>query len=148
MLALGMVGVAAAGCGGSETGGSAAANGALVIALPSQPENLNPIASDSMYGGNQRFFNGLLRYRKDLTAEPDLASAMPARSADGRTVTVKVRDDVTFPDGTALTAKDVAFTYNAIIDPDSAAPMTTVLDPLDSATALDDTTVEFQAQPR
>jgi peptide/nickel transport system substrate-binding protein len=115
-----------------------------VIALPSQPENLNPIASENVYEGNQKFFNGLLRYRKDLTAEPDLASTMPTRSADGRRVTVKVRDDVKFHDGTTLTAKDVAFTYNAILDPGSASPMATTLETLDSAKALDDTTVEFQ----
>ena len=56
---------------------------------------------------------------------------MPVRSADGKTVTVKVRDDVKFHDGTPLTAKDVAFTYNAILDPDSASPMATPLDTLD-----------------
>ena len=39
----------------------------LVIALPEQPENLNPIAADNVYEGNQKFFNGLLRYAKDLS---------------------------------------------------------------------------------
>ena len=46
-------------------------------------------------------------------------------------MTVKLRDDVTFHDGTTLTAKDVAFTYNAILDKDSASPMATLLDTLD-----------------
>ncbi len=122
----------------------AAADGTLVIALPSQPENLNPIASDNVYEGNQKFFNGLLRYDKELRAQPDLASAMPERSADGKTVTVELRDDVTFHDGTKLTAKDVAFTYNAILDKDSASPLATLLDTLDEATAVDATTVRFQ----
>jgi peptide/nickel transport system substrate-binding protein len=143
-LALGAGGLAIAGCGGSGAEASAGADGTLVIALPSQPENFNPITSNNMYEGNQKFFNGLLRYGKDLSAEPDLASAMPDRGADGRTVTVKVRDDVTFHDGTTLTARDVAFTYNAILDPDSASPMATALDTLDSAKALDDRTVEFK----
>lgn len=44
-----------------------------MIALPSQPENLNPILADNVYEGNPKFFNGLLRYAKDLSAEPDLA---------------------------------------------------------------------------
>ena len=136
--------VAVGGCGGSGKGDSGAADATLVIALPSQPENLNPLASDNVYGGNQKFFNGLLRYAKDLTAEPDLARELPTRSADGMTVTVKVRDDVKFHDGTALTAKDVAFTYNAILDKDTASPMATLLDTLDSATAVDDTTIKFK----
>jgi len=133
-----------AGCGGSGSGDSAAADDTLVIALPSQPENLNPIGSDNVYGGNQKFFNGLLRYAKDLTAVPDLASAMPTRSSNGRTVTVRIRDDVTFHDGTPLTAKDVAFTYNAILDKDSASPMATLLDTLDATAAVNDTTVRFR----
>jgi peptide/nickel transport system substrate-binding protein len=132
------------GCGGSDGTGTASAGDTLVIALPSQPENLNPIGSDNVYEGNQKFFNGLLRYAKDLSAEPDLAAGMPTRSADGTTVTVKVRDDVTFHDGTALTAKDVAFTYGAILDKDSASPLATLLDSLDSARALNDTTVQFK----
>jgi peptide/nickel transport system substrate-binding protein len=78
-----------------------------------------------------------------LRAQPDLASAMPERSADGRTVTVELRDDVTFHDGTKLTAKDVAFTYNAILDKDSASPLASLLDSLDRATAVDATTVRF-----
>ncbi len=135
--------LAIAGCGDDGSADEGAASGTLVIALPSQPENLNPIASDNVYEGNLKFFNGLLRYAKDLTSEPDLASAMPERSADGKTVTVELRDHVKFHDGTPLTAKDVAFTYNAILDPDSASPMATPLDTLQSAKAVDGTTVEF-----
>ena len=63
-----------------------------MVALPRQPENLNPIAADNVYEGNQTFFNGLLRYAKDLSPQPDLAAALPTRSADGRRVTVKLRD--------------------------------------------------------
>jgi len=134
----------AAGCGGSDKADSAAAGGMLVIALPSQPEDLNPITgSDNVYEGNQKFFNGLLRYKKDLSAQPDLASEMPTRSTDAKTVTVKLRDDVKFHDGTPLTAKDVAFTYSAILDKDSASPLASLLDSLDSTKAIDDTTVQF-----
>ena len=132
-----------AGCGGSGDDGSAVARGTLVIALPSQPENLNPILSDNVYEGNQKAFNGLLRYAHDLSPEPDLASALPTRSADGTTVTVKLRDDVTFSDGTPFTAEDVVFTYESILDPKTASPLATLLDSLDAVKAIDDTTVEF-----
>src|SRR5688572_8175019 len=103
------------GCGGGadDAGKRSVEDGTLVIALPSQPESLNPIAADSVYEGNQKFFNGLLRYAKDLTPEPDLAAQLPSRGADGRTVTVKLRGDVKFHDGMPLTAEDVVFTYNA-----------------------------------
>ena len=55
-----------------------------MIALTRQPENLNPIAGDNVYEGNLKFFNGLLRYARDLSPRPDLAAALPTRSADGR----------------------------------------------------------------
>lgn len=132
------------GCGGSNDERTAAADGTLVIALPSQPDNLNPILGDSVYEGSLKLFNGLLRYAKDLTAEPDLASALPTRSADGKTVTVKLRTDVRFSDGAPLTANDVAFTYRAILDPDSASPMATPLETLDAVRAVDEHTVEFK----
>src|SRR5688572_5923325 len=135
-----------AGCGGGGTEGAAkrsVEDGTRVIALPSQPESLNPIAADTVYDGNQKFFNGLLRYAKDLTPEPDLAVQLPTRSPDGRTVTVKLRGDVKFHDGTPLTAEDVVFTYDAVLDPDSASPLATLLDSLKSVRAIDATTVEF-----
>lgn len=139
MLALG-----AAGCGGSDDEQATGAEGTLVIAIPSQPENLNPIYGDNIYEGNQKFFNGLLRYKKDLSPEPDLASAMPERSADGKTVTVKLRDDVTFTDGKPLTADDVAFTYKTVLDPKSASPLVTLLESVDDVKAIDPTTVRFE----
>lgn len=136
--------VLAAGCGEAEQTRRGIEAETLVIALPSQPENLNPIASSSVYEGNVKLFNGLLRYAKDLSPEPDLAAALPERSADGRRIVVKLRRDVTFHDGSPLRATDAAFTYNAILDPESASPLATLLDSLESVRALDDTTVEFR----
>lgn len=132
-----------AGCGSSRKEQAGEAN-TLVIALPEQPENLNPIYGDNVYEGNQKFFNGLLRYRRDLSPEPDLAAVMPTRSADGKTITVKLRDDVKFTDGTPLTAKDVAFTYSAVVDKKAASPLATLLDSMDAVRAVDDRTVEFR----
>lgn len=127
----------------SRQGHRAAAGGTLVIALPSQPDNLNPIYGYTFYGGNQKAFNGLLRYARDLSPEPDLASALPTRSGDAKTVTVKLRDDVKFSDGTPFTAKDVVFTYKSILDPKAASPLATLLDSVDAVKAVDPTTVAF-----
>ena len=138
-----VVATVVAGCGGSGASQRSVEDATLVVALPSQPENLNPIASDNIYEGNQKVFNGLLRYAKDLSPQPDLAAELPTRSRDGRRVTVKLRRDVRFHDGTPLTAKDVAFTYNAILDEDSASPLASLLDSLEEARAIDDATVEF-----
>src|SRR5690606_24626628 len=75
-----------------------------------------------------------------------LAAEMPEVSEDGRTVTVRLRDDVTFHDGEPFTSEDVVFTWNAILDTDVATPIRErlALDGLiDGVQALDEHTVEF-----
>lgn len=79
-----LISVAGCGGGGDDDATNSAERGTLVIALPTQPENLNPIYGDNVYEGNQKFFNGLLRYAKDLSPEPDVASALPTRSTNGQ----------------------------------------------------------------
>ena len=74
----------------------------------------------------------------DLTIGYDLATGYTV-SDDGLTWTVTIRDDVTFTDGEALTAEDVAFTYNTVKESSSVTDLTM----LDRAEATDDTTVVF-----
>lgn len=51
------------------------------------------------------------------TMQPDLAADMPTVSEDGRTVTVKLREGLTFSDGSPVTAKDVKATFEYMLDP-------------------------------
>ena len=74
----------------------------------------------------------------DLTIGGDMATSWEA-SEDGLTWTVTIRDDVSFTDGEALTASDVAFTYNTV----KAASSVNDFTMLDFAEAIDDTTVVF-----
>ena len=61
-------------------------------------------------------------------------------SADGKTWTFKIRDDVKFTNGEPLTAKDVAFTFNQV----KASSGTAVdLSTMEEAVAVDDTTLEL-----
>ncbi|MCK9485469.1 MAG: ABC transporter substrate-binding protein [Dehalococcoidia bacterium] len=141
-----LVGVA---CGGDEdgsTGGSADNDGrALVVALTSEPSNLSPVFLD-VNAGNWKIFSGLVAFDQDLQLVPDLAAEMPEYSEDGRTVTVRLRQDVTFHDGEPLTSEDVVFTWNAILDTDVATPIRErlALDGLiEGVRAVDEFTVEF-----
>jgi peptide/nickel transport system substrate-binding protein len=75
---------------------------------------------------------------RDLTIGYDLATDMKV-SEDGMTWTVTIREDVSFTDGTPLTAEDVAFTYNTLKETSSVNDFTM----LDSAEASDVKTVVF-----
>jgi ABC-type transport system substrate-binding protein len=62
-------------------------------------------------------YNGMYRIDDHLSVVPDIATGMPETSADGLTWTVKLRDDVTFHDGSAVTSADVKFTFDLALSP-------------------------------
>src|SRR6202011_543803 len=75
----------------------------------------------------------------------DLCTEMPRPTDDGKTYTFKIRDGVKWHDGSALTANDVAASWNKIIDPpegvSSARQSHFVM--VDKVEAPDRTTVVF-----
>jgi len=72
-------------------------------------------------------FNGLLQFDEDLNLQPSLAKSWTIDST-GITYTFALRTDVYFHDSELfkekrkLTAEDVAFSYNRLIDPNTASP--------------------------
>jgi peptide/nickel transport system substrate-binding protein len=85
----------------------------------------------------------------DLTKViPDVAAEMPQVSADKLTVTVKLRQDVKFHDGTPMTSEDVKATYDKIIFPDTAkgvtSPRAGAYAVVSAVNAPDKYTVEFK----
>ncbi len=68
------------------------------------------------------FYSVLIRLNPDNPSDTthffcDLCTEMPTPTDDSKTYTFKIREGVTFQDGSALTAADVAATWNAIIFP-------------------------------
>lgn len=64
---------------------------------------------------------------------------------DGLTIEFKLRTDVTFSDGSPLTAHDVEFTYRMIMNPDINCPaLRTYYENITNVVAADDYTVSFQ----
>jgi oligopeptide transport system substrate-binding protein len=73
-----------------------------------------------------QLFDGLLTFNADLTLAPMVAKEIPTVanggiSADGKTYTIKLRNDVTWSDGTKVTAKDFVFSIKRLFDPDLAS---------------------------
>lgn len=110
----------------------------LVLAIGGEPETgFDPMLGWGSYG-NPLFQSTLLKRDAALETQPDLAMKW-ALSDDRLTWTITLRDDVTFSDGTPLTARDVAFTFERA----KASPGTHDLTMMDTAHALDATTVQI-----
>ena len=117
----------------------------LVLADGFDLGGYNPIAGHGE-AGESKLYDGLLRLVGGdgmPTFEPALAAEMPTVSDDGLVWTVTVRQGVTFTDGTAFDATDIAATYGAILDPASASPLATSMDMIEAVTAEDPHRVRF-----
>lgn len=113
-----------------------------MIGAGSAPDSLNPILGFAPNGAS-KVFDGLLDHDADLSLRPALAAQLPTVSADGLTWTVDLRPGVTFHDRTALTAEDVVFTYERVVDPQVESPIASDLDAMKAVRAVDGDTVEF-----
>lgn len=81
---------------------------------------------------------------EDMSPQPGLATEWET-SDDGLTWTFDIRDDVTWSDGEPLTADDIAYTYNRILDGGpEAVTWRSYLSSVEEVTAPDETTIELR----
>jgi peptide/nickel transport system substrate-binding protein len=113
----------AGGQGQAPVAGQPKPGGTLRIALYQEPAILNPYLNSQTAGTEvmNLIFLGLTEVDPDGKRLPVLATEVPTVqnggvSADGKTVTYKLRRDVKWHDGKPFTAKDVQFTWQAIMD--------------------------------
>ena len=96
-----------------------AAGGDLVASLRSEPVTYNRYVDDRAAGGVLAMLTHapLVRVNRATDElEPWLAEGWSA-SDDGLTYTIRLRNGVTFSDGTPLTSADVLFSFRALYDP-------------------------------
>jgi peptide/nickel transport system substrate-binding protein len=90
--------------------------------------------------------NSLLQVKADLTPECDLCESFTV-SPDSLKITFKLKKGVKFHDGTELTADDVKYVYDSILNPDNASPrrggLKDYLTSADSIKVIDPSTIEF-----
>jgi len=86
--------------------------GKLLIALSAEPDALDPTLSRSLY--SRYVFQAMCQKLYDVNEQaqvvPQLATALPTTSSDGRTVTISLRQGVRFGDGTAFDSAAVKAT--------------------------------------
>lgn len=129
----------------AESAPAEATGGVVTIGIGGAPDSLNPGVAylAEAFDLFDLVYDTALDL--DLRGEyhPSLVESYTS-SEDGKTWTLKVREGVKWHDGQPLTAEDIAFTYQAIIDLEDFAFIKPYTTHFESATALDPTTVELK----
>lgn len=118
----------------------------FTYAIGGDPNSTNPINTSDRWGLTyaNAIFSPLVRVHGDGSKENELAEEVSV-SEDGLTVTVKLRQDIKWSDGEALTADDVVFTYNRKADKENGgANNLWIGDAPIVAEKVDEYTVAFQ----
>jgi len=133
-----------AGCSQTQTSHSDSRKDELIVAVGSEPEaGFDPTTGWGRYG-SPLFQSTLLKRDPDMNIVYDLAETY-AVSDDGLRWTVRLRNDVQFSDGVALTAADVQYTFETAGASGSAIDLGFI----DSVEVADAHTVEFRLkEPR
>ncbi|WP_371168477.1 ABC transporter substrate-binding protein [Aliiroseovarius sp. 2305UL8-7] len=123
-----------------------AGNDAITLGMVLEPPNLDPTggaaaAIDEVVYAN--IFEGLTRFGPDGSVLPGLASEWSV-SEDGLTYMFKLRDGVTFHDGTTMDAEDVVFSLDRARAEDSTNAQKALFKDIESVSAVDPTTVEIK----
>ena len=133
-LLTGALAVTAACAGNSTPTTGTGANGSteprfgetMTVAYKSDPKTFDPaVCYDATCWNNMRMmYDRLYDYVGDtMEIEAQAAASMPQVSADGLTYTIKLRDGMTFTDGKPVTAADVVYSFDRILDPAAKSPV-------------------------
>lgn len=146
-----------------ETTAAAAAenkepSGLLTVGIQEASGNFNPLYYSSAYDGNvvNLVFDSLVNRNFEGEFEPNVAESWEFTN-ENKSIVFKLKNDITFSDGTPLTAHDVVFTYQVIADPSYAGRYGSLVkdmvgydeyyaketDKFEGVVALDDYTVQF-----
>lgn len=159
-LTAGLVALALAlsACGGSGDSGTPSADsdgapqqgGTVTVDWVADPTSLDPLKYNvfGVYNLLGLVYNSLYRWTEDGELENELASAEAEVSEDGLTVTIPIREGVEFHDGSPLTAEDVAFTIENVINPENGSIWYAGLSPITKVATPDDFTVELTLKRR
>ncbi|GAC1413121.1 MAG: peptide ABC transporter substrate-binding protein [Candidatus Velthaea sp.] len=120
-------------CACTKVGGTAASSGGgnswtrpgvLRYAQNADPKSLNPVLASSVVVGDLSMFmySYAVRYDENAQPHPDALREVPTVengdvSKDGLTLKYKLRTNVKWHDGVAMTSKDLWFTWKAVMNP-------------------------------
>ena len=127
-----------------KTATTTASGTELVIGKDQEAPGLDP-AKNPAQAATRVFdlmYSRLTRLDANMRPQPDLAQTWDI-SPDGKTYTFHLRQGVKFHNGRELTSADVKYTYERIINPDTASIAKSFFDPIDHIDAPDPSTVRI-----
>lgn len=129
----------------SDPGATAQGGGSLVVGVTSDPDTLFPWKATQFTAVNvlQNLYGTLTEFDKDLNVVPGLAESWET-GKDGKELTLKLRQGVTFADGSAFDSEDVKASLDKIMDEKTAAVARASLSSVKSVKAPDKNTVVLE----
>ena len=117
--------------------------GTIQVGVTEAPTSFNPWDLGPPLRVTGLLYNVLVRYDENLEPQPELAESWEIAD-DGTSITLYLRDDVTFHSGEAFTADDVVFSLETALDPEVYANLEPLAASVSQAVAVDDHTVRLE----
>ena len=129
------------GCGSKGKDTLKAKENRLVYASEAEFEGLNPLLEETNL--DALLFRGLMRFNENNEPITDIADSYVV-STDKLTYTFVLKDNIKFHDGELLTADDVIFTIESILDDNNASFLKEDFTEVDSIKKIDDHKFELK----
>lgn len=119
--------------------------GTLTLSVPAPVNTLDPhkVTSHESFPATFHLFSALTRIGRDFSAEPELAESWE-HSEDAMTWTFHLNENATFHSGRPVTAEDVKFSLERVLDPVESPRGYTTIGPIEEVVAQDDHTIVIQ----
>ena len=139
--------VLVAGCNPSSESGDddGSGGGTFIVARTGDIDGMDPATATAFQTVQtlDLVYNTLLETDESGELEPSLATEWEV-SDDGRTVTLTLRDDVTFHNGSDFTSEDAVASLNRVLDPDTGSVVASNLINVSDIHADGDTTLVIE----
>jgi peptide/nickel transport system substrate-binding protein len=130
---------------GHQTFTGAAPGGVLVVMEEGEPDELNPLTYESLPANQvvHLIFRSLARRDSTLgNYDPDLLESW--EQPDANTAVLRVRPGLRWHDGQPVTADDVVFTIERMLDEQTASPRRASVEAVESVQMVDSMTVQVR----
>lgn len=118
----------------------------LIIGADSEAAGLDPhkVPAHASVRIYTKIYDSLINTDKDMNYVPNLAESW--ETPDDTTYVFKLRDNVKFHNGRAMTAEDVKYSFERIMDPDTASIAKSYFKDVKEINVIDDYTIEFKLE--